>query len=70
MRVYSVPNEYSSSITSRLLHVAYSNLAVLDQYCGDHSSAVFQARAHQLVSLCRSMVGEEKNQFMCPLMTS
>ena len=44
-------------------------LPVLDQYSGDSSSAPIQATGHQLVSLCRSVVEEEKNQLLCPLMT-
>ena len=70
MRVYLVPNEYSSSITPRLLHVCNPYSPVLDQYSGDPSSPVIRATGHQLVSLCRSLVEEEKNQLLCPLMTS
>ena len=69
MRVYFVPNEYYSSITPRLLHVCDSMFAVLDQYSGDLLSSLIQARGHQLVSLCRSVV-EEKNQLLGPLMIS
>ena len=43
---------------------------VLDQYSGDPSSSVIRATGHQLVSLCRSVVEEEKNQLLGPLMTS
>ena len=60
MRVYFVPKEYYSSITPRLLHVANSYFPVLEQYSGDTSLAVIVAIGHQLVSLCRSVVKEEK----------
>ena len=70
MRVYLVPNEYYSSITPRLLHVCNSYFPVLDQYSGDPSSSLIRATGHQLVSLCRSVVEEEKNQLLGPLKTS
>ena len=53
--------EYYSSITPRLLHVCDSFLPLSDQYSGDPSSSLIQATGHQLVSLCRSVVEEEKN---------
>ena len=61
MRVFFVSNEYSSSITPRLLHVCDSIFPALDQYSGDPSSSLSQATGHQLVSLCHSVVEEEKN---------
>ena len=64
MRVHLVSNECSSSITPHLLS------AVLDQYTGDPSSSMIRASGHQLVSLCQSVVEEEKNQLLGPLMTS
>ena len=70
MRVYFVPNEYYSSITLRLLHLTNSYSPVLDQYSGDPPSAVIHAKGHQLLSLCRSVLEEEKNQRMGPLMAS
>ena len=70
MRVYVVSNEWSSSITPRLLHVYNPYFPVLDQYSGDPSSSVIRVTGHQLVSLCRSVVEEEKNQLLGPLMTS
>ena len=70
MRVYFVPNEYHSSISPRLLHVCNSCFPLLDQYSGDPSSSLIQATGHQLVSLCRSVVEDEKNQLLGPLMTS
>ena len=70
MRVYLVPNESYSSITPHLLHVCDSFFLVLDQYSGDPSSYLIQATGHQLVSLYRSVVEEEKNQLLGPLMTS
>ena len=70
MRVYFVSNEYSSSITLRLLHVCNSFFPALDQYSGDPSSSLIQATGHQLVSLCRSVVEEVKNQLLGPLMAS
>ena len=70
MKVYFVSNEYSSNSTPRLLHVCNSYSPVLDQYSGDPSSSVIRARVHQLVSLCRSVVEEDKNQLLGPLMTS
>ena len=70
MRVYLVPNEYPSSITPRLLHVCNPYFPVLDQYTGYPSSSMIRATGHQLVSLCRSVVEEEKNQVLGPLMTS
>ena len=70
MRVYFVSNESYSSITARLLHIANSYFPVLDQYCGDSSSSVIQATGHQLLFVCRSVVVEEKNQLLGPLMTS
>ena len=69
MRVYHVPNEYSSSVTPRLLHVCNPYIPVLDQYTGDLSSSMIRATGHQLVALCRSVVEEEKNQLLVPLMT-
>ena len=60
MSVNFVPIEYSSSVGSHLLHVTDSCSPVLDQYSGDPSSAVNQATGHQLVSLCRTLVKEEK----------
>ena len=70
MRLYFVPNEYSSSITACLLHVFDSNSSVLDQYSGDPSSSLIQATGHQLGCLCRSVVEEEKNKLLGPNMTS
>ena len=70
MRVYFVPNEYYSIITRRLLHVCNSCFPVLDQYSGDPSSSLIRETGHQLVSLCRSVVEEEKNQLLDPVMTS
>ena len=70
MRVFLVSNEYSSSITPRLLHVCNTFFAVLDQYSGHPSSSLFLATGHQLVSLCRSVEQEERNQLLGPLMTS
>ena len=70
MRVYLVPNEYYSSIGPHLLHVCDSYSPVLDQYSGDPSSSLIRATGHQLVSLCRSVMEEEKNQLLGPLMTS
>ena len=70
MRVYVAPSEYYCSITPRLLHVCNSYFPVLDQYSGDPSSSLIRATGHQLVSLCRSVVEEEKNQLLDPLMTS
>ena len=70
MRVYLVPNEYCSKITPHMFHVCDSFLPVLDQYTGDPSSSLIQATGHQLVSLCRSVVEEEKNQLLGPLITS
>ena len=61
MRVYFVPNWYFSSIAPHLLHVCDSNFPVLDQYSGDPLSSFIRATGHQLVSLCRSVVEEEKN---------
>ena len=57
-------------MTPRWLHVCNSYFPVLDQYSGDPSSSVIRATGHQLVSLCRSVVEEEKNQLLGPLMTS
>ena len=70
MRVYFVSNGWHSSFTPRLLHVCNPYFPVLDQYSGDPSSSVIRATGHQLVSLCRSVVEEEKNQLLGPLMTS
>ena len=70
MRVYSVPNEYYSSITPRLLHVCDSFFPALDQYSGDLSPSFIQATGHQLVSLRRSVLQKEKNQLLSVLMTS
>ena len=47
-----------------------THFPVLDQYSGDPSSSFIQAFGHQLVSFCRSVVEEEKNQLLGPLMTS
>ena len=63
-------DEYYSSITPLLLHVCDSIHPVLGQYTGDPSSSFIQAAGHQLVSLCRSVVEEEENQLLGPLMTS
>ena len=63
-------NEYYSSITPRLLHVRDSILLVLDQYTGDLSSSFIHGTRHQLVSLCCSLVEEEKDQLLGPIMTS
>ena len=57
-------------MTPRWLHVCSSYFPVLDQYSGDPSSSVIRATGHQLVSICRSVVEEEKNQLLGPLMTS
>ena len=57
-------------MTPRWLHVCNPHFSVLDQYSGDPSSSVIRATGHQLVSLCRSVVEEEKNQLLGPLMTS
>ena len=70
MRVYLIPNEYYSGITPHLLHVCDSYFPVLDQYSADPLSSFIQATGHQLVSLCRSVVEEEKNQLLGPLRTS
>ena len=70
MRVYVVPNRYYSSITHRSIHVCDSYFAVLDQYSGDPSSSLIQATRHQLLSLCRYVVEEERNQLLDPLITS
>ena len=70
MGVHLVSNEYSSSITPRLLHVCNPYFPVLDQYTEDPSSSMIRATGHQLVSLCCSVVEEEKNQLVGPLMTS
>ena len=70
MREYFVSKENYFSIGPRLLHVFDSYSPVLDQYSGEPSSPLIQATGHQLVSLCRSMVEEEKNHFLGPLMTS
>ena len=43
MRVVSVPNEFYSSITPRLLRVCDSYSPVLDQYSGDPSTSLIQA---------------------------
>ena len=51
MRVHFVSNEYSSSVTPRLLHVCNPYFPVLDQYTGDPSSSMIQATGRQLVSL-------------------
>ena len=70
MRVYFVPNESYSSSTPRLLHVCDPYFPALDQYSRDTSSSLIQATGHQLVSLCRSVVQEEKNELLGPLRTS
>ena len=70
MRVYFVSNEYDSSVTPRLFHVCDSFFPALDQYSRDPSSSLMQARGRQLVFLCRSVVKEERNQLLGPLMTS
>ena len=70
MRVYLVPKEYYSGITPRLLHVCNSFFRVLNQYSGNPSSSLIRATGHQLVSLCRSVVEEEKNQLLGPLIAS
>ena len=70
MRVYLVPNEFYSGITPRLLHVCDTFFPVLDQYSGDPSSSSILATGHQLVSFCRSVVEEEKNLLLGPLITS
>ena len=70
MRVYLFPKEYYSSFTPCLLHVCNSYIPVLGQYSGDPSSSLIRVTGHQLVSLCRSVVEEEKNQLLGPLMTS
>ena len=70
MRVHFVSNECSSSFTPRLLHVCNPYFPVLDQYTGDPSSSMIRATGHQLVSLSRSVVEEEKNQLLGPLMIS
>ena len=57
-------------MTPHWLHVCNPYFPVLDQYSGDPSSSVIRATGHQLVSLCRSVVEEEKNQLLGPLMTS
>ena len=62
MRVYSVPKEYFSCFTNRLLHVFNSDGPASDQYSRDPSSSLIQATGHQLVSLCSSMnEGGEKS---------
>ena len=68
--VYFVSNEYCSSITPRLLRVCDLYFLPLNQYSGDPSSSLIQATGHHLVSLCRSVVEEEKSQLLGPLMTS
>ena len=70
MRVYFVSPEYFFSITPRLLHVCNPYFPVLDQYTGDPSSSLIRATGHQLVFLSHSVVEEEKNQLLGPLMTS
>ena len=70
MRVHFVSKEYSSSITPRLLHVCNPFFPVLDQYTGELSSSMIRATGHQLVSFCRSVVEEEKNQLLGPIMAS
>ena len=70
MRVYFVRNEYYSSMTPHLFLVCNSYFPVLDQYDGDSSPSLIRATGRQLVSLCRSVVEEEKNQLLGPLMTS
>ena len=70
MRAYLVPNECSSSVTPRLLHVCNPYFHVLDQYIGDFPPSMIRATGLQLVSLCRSMVEEERNQLLSPVMTS
>ena len=70
MRVCFVSNEYYSTITARLLDVCDSFFPALDQYFGDPSFSLFQATGHQLVSLCRSVVEEEKIQLLGPFKTS
>ena len=69
-RVYFVPNEYSSSISACLLHVFDSNSSVLYQYSGDPSSSLILPTGHQLGSLCRSVVEEEKNRLLGPNTTN
>ena len=46
MRVYFVPNEYSSGITPRLLHICNPYFPVSDQYTGDPSSSMIRATGH------------------------
>ena len=70
MRVYFVSNVLYSSITPLWLHVCDSFFPALDQYSGDLSSSLILATGHQLVSLCRSVEEEEKNQLLGPVMTS
>ena len=70
MRLCFVPNEYYSSITPRLVHVCDSYFPVLDQYSGDSSSSLIQTTGHQLLSLCLSLVEEEKSQLLGSLLTS
>ena len=70
MKVEFVPNEYFSSNTTHLFHVADSFFRILDQYSGDPSPALIQAKERQLVSLCRSVVVEEKGQLLDPLKAS
>ena len=69
MTVYFVLNEYSASIAPRLLHVSSSFFPASDQYPRDPSSSLIQATGHQLVSFCGSVVEQEKNQLLDPLMT-
>ena len=70
MKVSFVQMSNYSSVTSPFLHVCDSFLLVLDQYTADFSSSFIQATGHQLVSLCRSVEEEDKNQLLGPIMTS
>ena len=70
MRVYFAPNEHYSSIIPRLLHIFNWYFPALDEYSGDPSSSLIQATGLQLVSHCRFVVEEEKDQLLGPLMTS
>ena len=63
-------NEYSPGFTPDILHVADFYFPVLDQNPGFPSYAVIQATGHQLVSLSRSVVVEEKGTLLGPLKTS
>ena len=50
---------------------SFSICCFLDQFRGrDASSATFQATGHQLVTLCRAVCAEERQQILDPLLSS